>query len=130
MQEHNGSIDVEYPANNIGMGTNTKICRLCQVEKPIGKFSINRQNPDGHENRCKDCRNEQAKIRNSCHYVSKKRSIPEENWPAPPAPRTELDITHPHKCPVCSSRERTLGELYRHRETHDIARIILPAYNA
>lgn len=34
----------------------TKICKVCQVEKPLAEFHKNRGRADGHRNTCKSCR--------------------------------------------------------------------------
>lgn len=35
----------------------TKICRICGVEKPITDFPKNKQYKDGYDTRCQCCRN-------------------------------------------------------------------------
>ncbi len=40
-----------------------KTCRLCKVEKPFSEFHLNSSSKDGHENRCKCCRKEEASSR-------------------------------------------------------------------
>lgn len=39
----------------------TKICRICGVEKPISEFSKHKQYTDGLDTRCKWCVNEYKK---------------------------------------------------------------------
>jgi len=47
----------------------TKICKKCQIEKPIERFSKKTASKDGYLNQCKDCLNE---------YHNKYRSTPEQ----------------------------------------------------
>lgn len=37
-----------------------KTCRKCKHEKPLEDYHLNKTNPDGLENRCKQCRKEEA----------------------------------------------------------------------
>ncbi|MBN2060726.1 MAG: hypothetical protein JW882_09960 [Deltaproteobacteria bacterium] len=39
----------------------TKVCKKCGLEKPIDAFHVNNALKDGHENRCKDCKNATAR---------------------------------------------------------------------
>ena len=72
-------------SNNIPI---KKICRICNEEKDITEFGINRAYKDGYETRCKICRNKEAAIQREKHresnnkkYVEKYHSDPEfKKW--------------------------------------------------
>ena len=72
---------IEENKNNI---PSKKICRICNEEKNISEFGINRAYKDGYETQCKTCRNKKAALQREKHreknnkkYVERYHSDPD-----------------------------------------------------
>jgi hypothetical protein len=55
----------------------SKICRVCDIEKPINNFGIARKNKDGFNDFCKECKNEKSRLfyQNNKEFILEKYRI-------------------------------------------------------
>ena len=100
-------------SNNIPI---KKICRICNEEKDITEFGINRAYKDGYETRCKICRNKEAAIKREKHresnnkkYIEKYHSDPEfKKHRNETSKKSNLKMKkeHPERIMLYSSRRR------------------------
>lgn len=61
----NKNIDKNKNINHYENPLKTKICNYCKLEKSIVNFCISKRNPDGLNNKCKECKNKIDRINES-----------------------------------------------------------------
>lgn len=93
-----------------------KICRVCNEEKHILEFGINRTYKDGYDTQCKICRNKKAAIQRDKHreksnkkYVEKYHSdldFKQHRLDTSKKVREKLKREHPEKIMLYSAKQR------------------------